>query len=56
MTTLNPFSLRIVARNIYPDCKHMQIQWLRQTYALLVSGKHMLLTGKFPNRDKHATG
>ena len=43
------------AKELYPGSLYMQRQWVRKTFNLYLTGNHLLLTGKFPNRDKHVT-
>lgn len=44
MSDLNLWELKRMAKQRYPSL-HMQRQWLRQTFGLLSTGKHVLQTG-----------
>lgn len=39
---------------LYPGNEYMQAQWRKCTEYLYQSGKHVLLTGKYPKGNKNA--
>ena len=39
--------LKARSKKYYPHSANMRVQWLRKTVHLYVTGKHVLLTGKY---------
>lgn len=44
--------LRKKAKQFYPQSAAMRRQWLEKTAYLLLTGKHVAITGKYPTRQE----